>query len=176
MAWDTAMPTEFTDGQNVDEGDMDPIVKNLAQLQYSTVFLAGVNRVTQVTGINSTTQVIVLQLPAVQLEAGYLYKIEGLLRVINTVSANTAPGLYVHEGSTTAGATVQVFTMPPIDTTLNTTGHGMSFSVYVRATATAPMAYNVAVNRHRGTGTLIIETLSFAAILRCGDSSLMTDV
>ena len=37
MPWNSTMPTDFQDGQNVDEGDLDPIVNNITHLRNEVV-------------------------------------------------------------------------------------------------------------------------------------------
>src|SRR5689334_4761599 len=102
MGWDTSMPLDFTDGQLVDEGDLDPIVNNLNYVRYATVFQGGVRRITQVGSI-TTVETSVLQTPSVSFEVGTIYEIKGFVKWFTTVAADTIV-INVREGAGTGGA------------------------------------------------------------------------
>lgn len=170
--WDTSMPSNFTDGQVVDEGDLDPIVNNLNFVRYATVFQGGVRRTTAVGSI-TTTETAVLISPSVTFEAGYLYKIEGMVKWY-TNATGTAHIVRVREGSGTAGAEVQSFATPFADAT--GIGYMVPFNVYVKVTGLVTRPYTCTVVRNAGTGSITVDTTSQMVILRSGDNALMTDV
>lgn len=172
MAWNTSMPSGMTDGDVVDEGDLDPVFENLNYLRYATVFQGGVRRITQVGSI-TTTEISVLQTPSVSFEAGTLYVIAGFCKWLTTV-ANDAIVIRIREGSGVAGATIQSFASPPAQ--LTSTGYMVPFNAYVKIASAVTRPYTVSVQRLTGTGTITADTTSQAVILRSGDSTLMTDV
>lgn len=171
MAWDTGMITNFTDGNTVDEGDLDPIVANLSTLRYATVFEGGQRRTTAVTGI-AGTEVQVLQTPSIVQENGRLYRIEGLVKWSPSAGVSgTRPELRVHQG-TLAGSNIQSFAS---FNSQGAEGYGIAFGLYVKAVATASQQYTIGFRRLAGTETLQVDVTSWVAILRSGDSTLMTD-
>jgi hypothetical protein len=169
--WDTSMPLDFTDGQLVDEGDLDPIVNNVNWLRYAAVFQGGVRRITDVTGI-TTTETNVMQTPSVTLENGYLYKIEGMLKFKSSVATDTL-GINVREGAGLGGATPQSFAVTNVGTSAAT---AVAFNVYIKCTSPITRPYTVGVYRFSGTGTFTVYSTSWTAIVRSGDNALMTDV
>lgn len=169
--WDGAMPTDFADGNVVDEGDLDPIVNNLTWLRYATVFQAGQQRVTTVTPIVGT-EVAVLQTPSIVQEAGYLYKIEGMLKVRSSVAGDTSE-VRVHQGAGTGGTVLQSFAAPTLS--IADAGYEAPFSVYVKSLAQTAAIYTLGCRRLTGTGNITADTTSWIAVLRSGDNALMTD-
>lgn len=172
MGWDNTMPADFTDGNVVDEGDLDPIVNNLNYLRYATVFQGGVRRITQVGSI-TTTEVSVLQTPSVSFETGTLYEIKGFIKWLTTV-ANDSIVIQVREGAGIGGASIQSFSSAPAQ--LTATGYMTPFNVYAKITGAVVRPYTATVKRLSGTGTITVDVTSQMVILRSGDSSLMTDV
>lgn len=176
MGWNTTMPSGFTDGQTVDEADLDPIVENLNFVRYATVFMGGIRRTTTVPGITST-EVAVMQTPNVAFEAGYLYKIEGAYKYNSGSGTNYTLELRIHEGAGIAGAVIQSFGTPTIS--YNSIGYQANFSVNVKITSAVTRAYTLGVRSIAGLGTPgthFCETTSWMSILRSGDNALMTDV
>lgn len=176
MPWDTTMPSGFTDGQTVDEADLDPIVANVNYNRYSTVFMGGIRRTTTVTGIVGT-EIAVMQTPNVSFEAGLVYKIEGMYKYNSGSGTNYTLELRVHEGAGTGGAVIQSFATPTIS--YNSIGYASYFSVNVKITSGVTRAYTLGVRSIAGLGTPgthFCETTSWMSILRYGDNALMTDV
>lgn len=172
MAWDTSMPSDFTDGLMVDEGDLDPIVNNLSFVRYATVFQGGVRRITDLGSI-TTTEVAVMQTPTIAFENGYLYKIEGAFKYEST-AVGDCHELRIHEGAGLAGAVVQSF--GTYRTTDAAIGYQPTFNVYVKITSGVSRPYTLGVRRIVGTGTATCKATSWMAILRSGDNTLLTDV
>lgn len=168
--WDNSMPTDFTDGNLVDEGDLDPIVNNLAFVRYATVFQSGLRRTTDLGSI-TTTEVAVLQTPSVSFENGYLYKVEGAFKYESTAVGDVVE-LRIHEGAGLAGAVIQSF--GTYRTTDAAIGYQAPFSVYVPVTSAIARPYTLGVRRIVGTGTITCKATSWIAILRSGDNTLMT--
>lgn len=176
MGWNATMPSGFTDGQVVDEADLDPIVENLNFVRYATVFMGGIRRTTTVNGITST-EVEVMRTPNVTFEAGYLYKIEGAYKYNSSSGTNYTLELRVHEGAGLGGAVIQSFGTPTIS--YNNIGYQALFNVYVKITSGVTRAYTLGVRSIAGLGTPgthFCETTSWMSVLRSGDSTLMTDV
>jgi hypothetical protein len=172
MSWDPTMPSNFTDGSLVDEGDLDPIVNNLEYVHYATVFQGGVRRITAIGAITTTT-IAVMQTPSVAFEAGTLYEIKGFVKWFSTVAADSII-INVREGAGLAGASIQSFESPAAKQSLN--GNMTPFNVYVKVTGAVTRPYTVGVVRGAGSGTITVDTTSQMVILRSGDSTLMTDV
>lgn len=172
MPWDDSMPLNFTDGNLVDEGDLDPIVNNLAWLRYATVFQGGVRRVTNVASIN-TGEIAVMQSPSITQYAGHQYRIEGMCKVGGTNANNTAE-LRLHQGAGIAGAVIQSFASP--DLAIASAGYGIYFSFNDKVASDTNQIYTLGVRRIAGTGNLTVFSTSWMSVLRAGDSSLTTDV
>jgi hypothetical protein len=170
--WNATMPTDFTDGQTVNESHLDPIVNNVAWLRYATVFQAGQQRVTALGSIVGT-EVAALQTPSIVQESGYLYKIEGMLKVRSSVANDTAE-VRVHQGAGTAGTVLQSFAAPTL--AIADAGYEAPFSVYVKSLSQTAAIYTLGVRRLTGTGNLTADTTSWIAVLRSGDNALMSDV
>jgi hypothetical protein len=172
VAWDATMPLDFTDGQLVDEGDMDAIVNNINYLRYATVLQGGVRRITTVGGI-TTTEVAVMQTPSVAFETGTIYEIKGFVKWLTTVALD-AIVIRVREGAGIGGASIQSFASPAAQ--LTATGYMTPFNVYIKVTSAVTRPYTASVQRLAGSGTITVDTTSQMVILRSGDSALMTDV
>lgn len=169
--WNTSMPTDFVNGQLVNEADLDPIVNNVGWVRYATVFESGQRR-TSAVGAIVATEIAVLQAPAVIHENGILYKIEGMCKVRSSVAGDFAE-LRVHEGAGLLGAVPQSFSSPALG--IANAGYVVPFSVYVKSIAQVSQTYTLGVRRLQGTGTLTVDTTSWISILRSGDNALMTD-
>lgn len=172
MPWDTSMPSGFTDGNIVDEADLDPIVNNLAWLRYSSVLMGGVRRITNVASIN-TSEIAVMQTPSVGQNAGYQYRIEGMCKVGGTNASNTAE-LRLHQGAGLGGAVIQSFASP--DLAIASAGYGIYFSYNDKILADTSQVYTLGVRRIAGTGNLTVFSTSWMSVLRAGDNTLITDV
>jgi hypothetical protein len=170
--WDATMPAGFTDGQVVDELDLDPMVNNINWLRYSTVFMGGVRRTSNIGSITGT-EVNVMETPVITQEEGYLYKIEGMCK-ISTSQADNDAELKVHQGSGLAGANLQSFLTPTLH--IVSAGYMVPFNVFVKATSTGSASYTLGVKRQTGTGACTVFSTSWMAILRSGDNALLTDV
>lgn len=175
MAWDNTMPLDFSNGQLVDEGDLDPIVTNLASLEFATVFLGGQRRTTGFLGIGGTEQVI-LTTPSATLEGGYLHKVEGVLKW--TVTGGSG-GVYraevkLREGTTTAGTVLLSWA---VDATTLNQGRTSPFSQYVKTGSTIAQRYCLTMVHLFGTSAnFSCDIGSQIGILRSGDNALMSDI
>lgn len=170
--WDTGMPLDFSDGTTVDEGDLDPIVKNLDTLRYSTVFECGVRRMTTVNSA-STTELEFMRTPSIVMENGYLYKVEG--QVFFRPGGSTAyPQVNVHQGAGLAGANELQMIYPP---TSGPTGVNIPFpfSKYLKSVSQHSQIFTVGVFRAGGTGSIDFQADSWIAVLRSGEVSRMVD-
>lgn len=172
MPWNTLMPTDFTDGQVVDELDLDPIVQNLVWLRYATVFTGGVRRTSNVTTI-TTSEIAVMQTPSIVQNNGYQYRVEGMCKVGGSNAANTAE-LRLHQGAGIAGAVIQSFATP--DLAIASAGYGIYFSFNDKILADTTQVYTLGVRRIAGTGNLTVYSTSWMSVLRAGDNTLVTDV
>jgi hypothetical protein len=172
VPWNGAMPVDFTDGQIVDEGDLDPIVQNILFLRYATVFQSGVRRITGVGSI-TTSEIIVMVTPSVAQENGYLYKIEGALIWGSTV-LNDRIEILLHDGSTTGSPTLLSFSSALASAP--NSGFQETFSIYVKSVANANKTYGVGMRRLAGSGNVNVGVNSWTAVLRSGDNALLNEV
>lgn len=175
MPWNSSMPATFTDGNVVSEIDLDPVVENLTFVRYAKVFLGGVRRVTQVTGI-TTTESAVMQTPSVTFENGYLYQIEGALKFSTVAAVNTKwVELRLHEGAGLAGAVVQSF-----GTHLmlgGNVGHQAPITYYIKTTSPITRPYTLGIRcGDANAGTVVCEPTSWLAIVRASENALLIDV
>ena len=171
MPWDTSMPSGFTDGNIVDEADLDPIVNNLSWLRYASVLTGGIRRVTNVASISST-EIEVMRTPSVTQYAGYQYRIEGMCKVGGSNIDNTAE-LRLHQGAGLGGSTIQSFATPNLAIAL--AGYGIYFSYNDKILVDTSQIYTLGVRRLAGSGTLTVYSTSWMSVFRAGDNSLITD-
>lgn len=172
MPWNPLMPTDFTDGQIVDELDLDPIVQNITWLRYATVFMGGVRRTSNVTTI-TTTEVAVMQTPSITQNNGYQYRIEGMCKTGGSNAANTVE-LRLHQGAGLLGAVVQSFATPEL--AIASAGYGIYFSFNDKILADTTQVYTLGIRRIAGTGNITCYSTSWMSVLRAGDNTLITDV
>lgn len=168
--WDSSMQLDFTDGTLMDEGDFDPVVKNLNTLRYATVFEAGARRIGAAVNI-AGTETEYLRTPSFTQENGYLYLIMGSVRF--------RPGgvqyeeLEVHQGGGLGGSSL----LDVISPNSPTSGVDMffPFSLWVKAAATAGSIYTVSLRRSGGTGSVDLQAGGWIVALRSGQASLLVD-
>jgi hypothetical protein len=174
MGWDNTMPPSFADGAVVDAADLNPIVANISfGAHFSSVFLGGQMRVTDLTGITGT-EISAMQTPSVTFESGYLYQVHGMFKWGTNAATTTVPELRLHEGSGIAGAVPQSFA--PSFSSGNSFGIGTYFSLYIKVVSNVTRAYTMGTRVLTGAGTMTCFTSSWIAILRTGDNTLMTTV
>jgi hypothetical protein len=172
-AWDTSMPLNMTDGDIVDELDIDPVLNNVNTLRYATVFQGGQRRTTDQGGITGTANAVVTT-PATTLEAGQLYEIKGVMKWRSSATDVDTPEIQIRQG-TILGSLLLSFAAPRAQ--IANAGYSSTFSVYIKNTVlTAGVIFTLSLRRLSGTGSLTCDSTSWMAVLRSGDNALMTDV
>ena len=152
--WDALMPTVFTDGQTVDEGDLEPIAKNVATVRYATVFEGGQRRTTIVntgSGVGSGNEIEILRTPSFVMENGYLYFVHGLV-IWRPGATSIRPELRLHEGAGLGGAFLPL-TLEPAS--VASTNYGFSFGKYFKAGSTASQQFTVGFFKAAGASSSV---------------------
>lgn len=172
MAWDPTMPSGFSDGNLVDEFDLDPIVNNLNWVRYAAVFQAGQRRTSDLGSITGA-HVAVAVTPATTLEAGQLYKIDGVLKWRSSATDVDTPEIQIRQGNL-AGALLLSFAAPRAQ--IANAGYSATFGVYIKSTVQlAGQIFTLSMRRLSGSGNLTADATTWISVMRSGDNALMTD-
>lgn len=171
MAWDNSMPTDFTDGNVVDEGDLDPIVNNILDLRDASRVVQG--RVMNTLGptTSGTTELNVpnLGLPGVPVEAGKWYMIN-LTLYVSPSAASDSIFFRVRKTTPLTGA---VLVSAPWVTVAAARDDIKSVVLPWQASATETASFHLSIARVLGTGTAFIygSKLSAHWVEKMGDST-----
>jgi hypothetical protein len=170
MAWDNTMPLDFQDGQGVDEGDLDPIVKNLNSLRNAAVLVGGFVRTTTAGPTSGATELVGITTPTLSLEANSTYKVElwGQHHVDTAASAFTWQMRQDNISGAVLGAQAHW--------RADDTGFGYVAWVvaYVVTTVAVSRAFVGTLVRVVGTGTATIRANTSLTVWRVGSDSVLT--
>ena len=169
-AWDASMPLDFSNGNLVDEGDLDPIVHNLHTLKFATVFLGGQRRTTGTAPIGST-EAVLATVPPTSLEGGYIHRIEGMVKYTAANVGGLPLGeVRIREGTTTTGVTLVSYA---IDSPTATHGRVTSFSIPVAIASTTVKQYVVTLRVINAVGNITVSDFTWIGVNRAGDLAMM---
>lgn len=148
----TPMPT-FTDGMNVDQDDLRPLVLNLEELRQSERVARGA--IVQTAGILGTTSgttelnITQLALPAISVTSGRFY-IFGLQVYTNCSAAGNSFFFRVRQNTPLTGGVIVSVPLVSIVAGLDDT---KTVALPWKATSTGNMSFHVSVQRLAGAGT-----------------------
>lgn len=171
MAWDSSMPTDFTDGNTVDEGDLDPIVTNILDLRDASRVVQG--RVMNTAGpaavTTTETNIPNLQLPGVPVESGKWYMVNLTLYVTMT---GTGSSFFFRVRKSTA-LTGSVIVSAPFICASTGLDDTKTLVLPWQASATETASFHMSVQRLAGTGQISVYGGKLTAhwIEKMGDSA-----
>lgn len=173
VAWDTTMPLDFVDGQGVDEGDLDPVVKNLESIRNAAVCVGGQVRITNATATSGTAESIFVTGPTLTLDPNTTYRIWMGIRYVASVIGDRFQ-VAIREDNL-AGAIRILLELEKIQVAGTGLWHSAVIHFPVGGTPVTKTFVGT-VSRAAGTGTLTALDASFIVYDRFGSGTLITTV
>jgi hypothetical protein len=173
MAWDSTMPAVTTDGDLIDQGDLQPIYNNLTYLRFAAVLVSGIYRITDDAATSAGTERVAMSTGAVALDANTTYRVRAFFRYSGTVSADRF-SFRIREDTIGGAARVTIEDKP-----IFAVGAGTNVVVeypHITSTSVVSKAWVGTIVRQAGTGTGTVAAQSFITIERMGTDTVIATV
>lgn len=173
MAWDSTMPSVTTDGDLVDQGDLQPIYNNLIYLRFAAVVVSGIYRITDDTATSAGTERVAMATSAIALDANATYRVRAFFKYTGTVVADRFT-FRIREDSISGAARVTIEDKP-----IFASGAGTSCVIeypHITAGSVASKAWTGTIVRQGGTGTGTVVTQSYLTVERIGTDTVIATV
>lgn len=173
MVWDTSMPSDVTDGDLMDEGDIDPILTNLTHVRFANVLIGGIERITADASTSGTTEKIWATTPTLALDAASTYEVEAGMKYSSTVAADDYV-MRIREDNI-SGAIRIAFATTKVSSA--STGYWLTFKAFFKTTgAVGAKQFVGTIQRLSGTGTCPTDANSYLVVRRVGTSTVLATV